>query len=119
MSASRLPHACLSGQVHEPGGYALPKNGHPGRWTLVFPNWSKYLKKSITWLSRHPARVMGASGSLGTVRRCSSLDAFVTRTDSVAQVMSSDQMGLLPMDRLPYSDRIYSVWIYRQLMLKP
>ena len=58
MSASRLPDACLSGQVHGPGGSGLPKNGHQGTWTLVSPTWSKYLKKSITWLSRHPARVM-------------------------------------------------------------
>ena len=61
MSASRLPHACLSGQAHGAGGFWWPKNGHPVVWTLVFPNRSKYLKKSSTWFLLHPPRVTGGS----------------------------------------------------------
>ena len=61
MSASRLPDECLSGQVHGSGDYGLPKNGHAVRWTMIFPNWSKYLKNSATWFSLHSARVTGGS----------------------------------------------------------
>ena len=59
MSRSKLLHASLSGQAHGAGGFGWPKNGHPVRWTLVCPNWSKFLKKSSTWFSLHSARVIG------------------------------------------------------------
>lgn len=50
MRASRLPQACLSGQAQGAGGSGCPKKTHPCKWTLVFPNWSRYRRNSITWL---------------------------------------------------------------------
>ena len=67
MSASRLPQACLSGQVHGPAGSGWPKNSQPCKCTLVFPNWSRYLRKSNTWLKLH---CYNGTGGLWFLKYC-------------------------------------------------
>ena len=65
--ASRLPHACRSGQVQGAGGSGCPKKTHPCKWTLVFPNWSRYLMNSTTWLQLH---CDSATGGVWFFRYC-------------------------------------------------
>ena len=84
----RLP--LVSGQAHGPGGSGLPKNGHPVRWTLVFPNWSKYIKKSSTWLSRHPD---GAMGGLWFLRYCPKVFQSRRFCDSYRLSGAGDEFG--------------------------
>jgi len=67
MRASRLPQACFRGQVQGPGGSTWPKKRHPWACTLVFPNWSKYLRKSRTWLELH---CESATGGLWFLKYC-------------------------------------------------